>query len=348
MSLLAFAAPTHPFLVTAAKPRESGHRLFPSSKPKRLLFSARCDPPSRPHRKPFHFPLLLVSAGFLCARAFFRGLPADFDDRWRNLMEFAQGAEEKVTQFPYHLIQALIASEDHRFFYHFGVDPYGIGRAVVYYPNGGGGSTLTQQLVKNVFLTNERKISRKFVEGILSLILERRMSKWEILYSYLNKMYWGHGQYGIESASLFYFGKQFYDLNVGESALLAGILPSPEKFNPLTSSSKGKSSQARVLRRMVAAGFLDLETALVIVRQPLSLSVRPGAAKEDSLNYQKQVMVTKEIWDWKMASISWEAAENMENWAAEISRNYKQFLEKQFEFPILRRRVKRVLQDGPI
>ncbi|XP_072992135.1 uncharacterized protein [Typha latifolia] len=280
MSLLAFAAPTHPFLVTAAKP-ESGHCLFPSPKPKRLLFSARCDPPSRPHRKPFHFPLLLVGAGFLCARAFFRGLPADFDDRWRNLMEFAQGAEEKVTQFPYHLIQALIASEDHRFFYHFGVDPYGIGRAVVYYPNGGGGSTLTQQ------------------------------------------MYWGHGQYGIESASLFYFGKQFYDLNVGESALLAGILPSPEKFNPFTSSSKGKSSQARVLRRMVAAGFLDLETALVIVRRPLSLSVRPGAAKEDSLNHQKQVMVTKEIWDWKMASISWEAAENMENWAAEISRNYK-------------------------
>ncbi|XP_038984538.1 biosynthetic peptidoglycan transglycosylase-like isoform X6 [Phoenix dactylifera] len=291
MSLL---GPTHPLLVTAAGPRDSRHRLvalrnsptpFPflssTPKPNPLRFPVRCGAPQPPvdSQKPWpslfrflnHLPVSLLSAGFLCAHAFLRALPADFPDRWRHLLEFSKGAETKVTQLPYHLIQAVMASEDRRFFYHFGVDPYGIGRAVVYYPNGGGGSTITQQLVKNVFLTNERKISRKFVEGILSLILERRMSKWEILYSYLNKMYWGHGKFGIESASLFYFGKHPSLLNVGESALLVGILPSPETFNPFTNPTRGKSSQARALRRMVAAGFLDLETALVIVSQPLCL-----------------------------------------------------------------------------
>ncbi|KAG0492442.1 hypothetical protein HPP92_005840 [Vanilla planifolia] len=222
-------------------------------------------------------PFLTLSAGLLCIRCFFRILPPDFSDRWMHLVEFSRGAEEKLRSFPYHLIQAVLACEDHRFFYHFGFDPYGIGRAVVFYPNGGGGSTITQQLVKNVFLTSERKISRKFVEGILSLILERRLSKWEILYAYLNKMYWGHGKYGIEAASLFYFGKSPSLLNIGESALLGGILPGPEALNPFTNPKKGKASQARALRRMVAAGFLGLDTALMIVGQALCLNSESSA-----------------------------------------------------------------------
>nr|CAD1837544.1 unnamed protein product [Ananas comosus var. bracteatus] len=262
-------------------------------------YSSRPKPKPKPKPKPNPLPVLLASAGFLCcARAFLRYLPSDFPERWRLLLEFAEGAEAKVTQqLPAHLIQAVLASEDRRFFYHFGVDPYGIARAVVHYPNGGGGSTLTQQLVKNVFLTNERKISRKFVEGILSLFLERRMSKWEILYSYLNKMYWGHGKYGIESASLFYFGKHPSDLNVGESALLAGILPSPETLNPFTSPNRGKYSQARALRRMVAAGFLDLETALLIVKQPLSFPAELGNTNEDSKDGRKEIRCCSAIKD---------------------------------------------------
>lgn len=79
--------------------------------------------------------------------AFQKLLPGDFADRWRHLRELSKGAESKVTELPYHLIQAVMASEDRRFLYHFGVDPYGIGRAVVHYPNGGGGSTLTQQVI---------------------------------------------------------------------------------------------------------------------------------------------------------------------------------------------------------
>ncbi|XP_026665497.2 biosynthetic peptidoglycan transglycosylase-like isoform X1 [Phoenix dactylifera] len=357
MSLL---GPTHPLLVTAAGPRDSRHRLvalrnsptpFPflssTPKPNPLRFPVRCGAPQPPvdSQKPWpslfrflnHLPVSLLSAGFLCAHAFLRALPADFPDRWRHLLEFSKGAETKVTQLPYHLIQAVMASEDRRFFYHFGVDPYGIGRAVVYYPNGGGGSTITQQLVKNVFLTNERKISRKFVEGILSLILERRMSKWEILYSYLNKMYWGHGKFGIESASLFYFGKHPSLLNVGESALLVGILPSPETFNPFTNptsvlvqlrkpklslSYRGKSSQARALRRMVAAGFLDLETALVIVSQPLCLHTDGiGEEYEDFRKQMRPSSAIKDIWNWEMASIAWEVRENMEKWAMKMHKS---------------------------
>ncbi|KAI0507563.1 hypothetical protein KFK09_013689 [Dendrobium nobile] len=251
-----------------------------------LLLLAGCSPPQlrRPPamclQKPFDIsfklpnplPLLNVSSGwFLWVCGFIGILPSDFSDRWNYLVELSRGSEKRVKTLPYHLIQAVLASEDRRFFYHFGFDPYGIGRAVVFYPNGGGGSTITQQLAKNIFLTSERKISRKIVEGILSLILERRFSKWEILYSYFNKMYWGHGNYGIEAASLFYFGKHPPLLNVGESALLAGILPGPESLNPITNPKKGKDSQARALRRMVAAGFLDLEMALYIVRQPLRL-----------------------------------------------------------------------------
>ncbi|PKA63772.1 hypothetical protein AXF42_Ash017056 [Apostasia shenzhenica] len=216
--------------------------------------------------------LFAISAGFLCVRSFLRVLPPDFSDRWLQLVELSQGAEENIRELPRHLIQAVLASEDRRFFYHFGVDPYGLGRAVVYYPNGGGGSTITQQLVKNLFLTSERSISRKFVEGILSLVIERRFSKWEILYAYLSKMYWGHGNFGVEAAAQFYFRKHPSLVNIGESALLSGILPGPEALNPITNPKKGKASQARALRRMVAAGFLDLETALIIVSNPICLN----------------------------------------------------------------------------
>ncbi|XP_020257527.1 uncharacterized protein LOC109834046 isoform X1 [Asparagus officinalis] len=96
-------------------------------------------------------------------------------------------------------------------------------------------------------------------------------------------MYWGHGKYGIEAASLFYFGKHPSVLNIGESALLAGILPSPETLNPITNLQRGKYSQARVLRRMVAAGFLDLETALLIVKQPISLPVYQVADTNEAI-----------------------------------------------------------------
>ncbi|EXB44348.1 Penicillin-binding protein 1A [Morus notabilis] len=109
------------------------------------------------------------------------------------------------------------------------------------------------------------------VEMVLSVALERTISKRRILSCYVNKIYWGHGIYGIESASDFYFGKPPSLLTLGESALLAGIIPAPELRSPFRDPTRGKTFQARVLKRMVEVGFLDIETALSVLKQPLYL-----------------------------------------------------------------------------
>ncbi|KAH9318050.1 hypothetical protein KI387_019819, partial [Taxus chinensis] len=175
----------------------------------------------------------------------------------------------RASDVPSYMWQAVVASEDRRFFEHCGIDPKGLARATLSMTAGGGGSTITQQLVKNVFLTNERKWERKVIEMILALLVERQMSKWDILFSYLNKIYWGHGIYGIERASAFYFGKHPSVLTLGECAMLAGIIPAPELLSPYRDPSRGKKPQARALRRMVEAGFLHPEIAAAIVNESL-------------------------------------------------------------------------------
>ncbi|MBA0810158.1 hypothetical protein Gohar_002174, partial [Gossypium harknessii] len=150
----------------------------------------------------------------------------------------------------------------------------------------------TWQLVKNTFLKNERTFWRKILEMVLALALERTMSKQRILSSYVSKVrsyvsftlmidalpnayiYWGHGINGIESASKFYFGKQPSQLSLAESAMLAGLIPAPEHRSPLRDRSSGKTFQARVLKRMVKYGFLDIKMALLTVRQPLYVRLR--------------------------------------------------------------------------
>ncbi|KAF8411802.1 hypothetical protein HHK36_004361 [Tetracentron sinense] len=375
--------------------------------------------------------LFLLFLILLCLRLLFALLPPNFPQRWHALIAFSEAADAMASDYPWHLWQAVVASEDRRFFRHCGIDPVGIARAALSFSAGGGGSTITQQLVKNAFLKTERTFSRKTVEMALALLLERKMSKWKILNSYLSKVsyslcilaglrydvslgqrckpgekrgsattderfvvghqcktqqlfllsagdkihdeseeemlsldnmtkarpfchigpssgsmggylvrgiaelgdircrlhddpstlpsscgksfstrllsfatdfvskhltakskfsvfqiYWGHGIYGIESASSFYFGKHPSLLSLGESAMLAGIIPSPELRSPLRDpssfppknsnfslSERGKTFQARALRKMVEAGFLDIETALLIVDQPLYLRV---------------------------------------------------------------------------
>ncbi|KAA8546376.1 hypothetical protein F0562_002885 [Nyssa sinensis] len=129
----------------------------------------------------------------------------------------------------------------------------------------------SQQLVKNTFLKKERTFSRKIVEMVLALALERTIPKLRILSSYLSKIYWGHGIYGIELASNFYFGKHPTLLSLGECVMLAGIIPAPDLRSPLRDPSRGKKYQVRVLKRMVEVGFLDFETALLVVKQSLHL-----------------------------------------------------------------------------
>uniref|UniRef100_A0A1D1XXT5 Penicillin-binding protein 1F n=1 Tax=Anthurium amnicola TaxID=1678845 RepID=A0A1D1XXT5_9ARAE len=249
--------------------------------------------------------------------------PRDFSDRWRRLLAFSEEAESECAGLPQHLVQAIVASEDRRFFRHAGVDPIGLARAVVFFPRGGGGSTITQQLVKNVFLKKERKLSRKVVEIFLALILERKMSKQRILYSYMSKIYWGHGNYGIKSASIYYFGKQPSLLSLGESAMLSGMLPAPEIFSPFKHKSRGKFSQARALRKMVEAGFIDIKVALLVVSQTLHFhsDELENAFGHTRKQAWKSSFIDK-IWDWENASIVWEAREYLESWAM---RKHKQW-----------------------
>eukprot|EP00850_Spirogloea_muscicola_P009857 SM000056S17975 [mRNA] locus=s56:465693:473728:+ [translate_table: standard] len=198
-------------------------------------------------------------------------VPGGFSGTRPELGRARHSTPLRPSEIPSAMWQAVVASEDRSFFDHRGFDPRGLSRALVTMARSGGGSTITQQLVKNVFLTNERKWARKLVEIILAVIIERKMSKWDILHLYLSKIYWGHGVNGIEAASALYFGKHPSLLTLGECAMLAGIIPAPELLSPYRDPSRGRKPQARALRRMVEAGFLDSETAARSVNEPLVL-----------------------------------------------------------------------------
>ncbi|PPR80968.1 hypothetical protein GOBAR_AA39745 [Gossypium barbadense] len=159
------------------------------------------------------------------------------------------------------------------YFYVYEIETY-FKLAVQTWPGGTSSFLLNDKLVKNTFLKNERTFWRKTLEMVLALALERTMSKQRILSSYVCKIYLGHGINGIESASKFYFGKHPSQLNLAESAMLAGLIPAPEHRSPLRDRSSGKTYQARVLKRMVKFGFLDIKMALLTVRQPLYVRLR--------------------------------------------------------------------------
>jgi penicillin-binding protein 1A len=160
---------------------------------------------------------------------------------------------------PY-LPKAVIATEDRRFYSHFGIDPIGLLRAVVANFSAGrvvqGGSTITQQLAKNLFLTPERSVPRKIRETLLALWLEHRFSKDQILEIYLNRVYLGAGTYGVDAAAHRYFGKSARRTTLYESAAIAGLLKAPTRFNPTRDRDKAAARTARVLANMVEAGIV--------------------------------------------------------------------------------------------
>ncbi len=141
-----------------------------------------------------------------------------------------------LEEIPDNLIKATLATEDRRFFEHFGIDVLGTGRAMAANVQANdvvqGGSSLTQQLAKNLFLTSERSFDRKIKEAFISFWLEARLTKKEILKLYLDRSYMGGGTFGVEAASQFYFGKSVREINLAESALLAGLFKAPTKFAP--------------------------------------------------------------------------------------------------------------------
>ena len=162
---------------------------------------------------------------------------------------------------PRHVQAAVVATEDRRFYEHHGLDPVGLFRALFANLRAGrfaqGGSTLTQQLAKNLFLTPERTIARKFEELGLALWLELRLSKADILELYLNRVYFGGGAYGIEAASQRYFDKSARELTLSEAALIAGLLKAPSKYSPAASPGAARARGRVVLAKMVEAGVIS-------------------------------------------------------------------------------------------
>lgn len=176
-----------------------------------------------------------------------------------------RGTPLAYSEMPVSMIQAVVAAEDRRFFDHFGIDVIGIVRAYIVNLRAGrvvqGGSTITQQLAKIIYLSPERTFKRKIQEVLIALQLERNFSKEQIIALYLNRVYLGKGNYGIDAAAKYYFGKNGSDLNIFESAMLAGMLKAPSKYSPSNNLTLAVGRARQVLIQMNDEGFISDEQA---------------------------------------------------------------------------------------
>ena len=182
------------------------------------------------------------------------------------------GAPLPLREMPSYVPKAFIAIEDRRFHEHYGVDPFGIGRAfvanVLHRSVAQGGSTITQQLAKNLFLTQERTINRKLQEALLALWLERKFSKTQILEMYVNRVYFGAGAYGIEQASQRYFGKSARTITLAEAAMLAGVVKSPSRLAPTRNFNGAERRAKSVLAAMADLNFINHTTERMALARP--------------------------------------------------------------------------------
>jgi penicillin-binding protein 1A len=202
------------------------------------------------------------------------------DGRVLGQVRIEKGVHVPLARIPKSLKDAILATEDPRFYQHKGIDYRGILRAalknIMSIRVTQGGSTITQQLTKVVFLSPERKFTRKIKEVILARRLEKELSKDDILELYLNKIYFGHGAYGVQMAAKTYFGKNIWEVNQAEGALLAGLPKSPMVYSPYSDIDLTKLRQWHVLKRMVAEGYLTEEQSKKVYDQPISLeNLRP-------------------------------------------------------------------------
>jgi penicillin-binding protein 1A len=190
-----------------------------------------------------------------------------------------------ITSIPDVMRQAIVATEDERFYQHHGVDIRGIARAALanYHHEAitQGASTITQQLARNLFLTNEQTIRRKIEEAMLAMQIERYYTKDEILERYLNLIYFGAGAYGVQAASHAYFGKDVAKLDLAEAAMLAGLVAAPSAYSPYADLQAAKDRQAHVLDRMVAGGFVTRAQAVAAAQERLHyVGARSGGVDE--------------------------------------------------------------------
>jgi len=190
-----------------------------------------------------------------------------------------------IDQMPDHFIKAVLATEDRRFFDHFGIDFIGLARAMSENARAGGvvqgGSTLTQQLAKNLFLTNERSLERKIKEAFLALWLETNMSKKEILSLYLDRAYMGGGTFGAAAAAQFYFGKTLTDVTLSESAILAGLFKAPAKYAPHVNLPAARARANTVLSNLVQSGLMTEGQVVGARRNPATVIDREDVKAPD-------------------------------------------------------------------
>ena len=193
----------------------------------------------------------------------------------------------RIAEVPKIVLYAFVAAEDSRFYQHQGLDIQSIFRAVFKNFEAGhivqGGSTITQQVAKMMYLSPEKKITRKIKEAILAYKIDKYLSKDEILNLYLNQIYLGHGTYGIESAALGYFGKSAKDLKLPEAAMLAGLPKAPSNYSPFLHYEKAKQRQIYVLTRMMEDGYISKEELAKASAAPLKL--RPIKPKDKVAAY---------------------------------------------------------------
>nr|WP_281435017.1 transglycosylase domain-containing protein [Rhizobium lemnae] len=211
-----------------------------------------------------------------------------FLDRYGNVVGHRGIIHEDavpIDQLPDHLVKAVLATEDRRFFDHFGIDFFGLARAMSENARAGGvvqgGSTLTQQLAKNLFLTNERSLERKIKEAFLALWLEANLSKKEILRLYLDRAYMGAGTFGAAAAAQFYFGKNITDVNLAEAAMLAGLFKAPAKYAPHVNLPAARGRANEVLTNLVQSGMMTEGQVVAARRNPASVIDRAELAAPD-------------------------------------------------------------------
>ncbi len=256
-----------------------------------------------------------VAAGGLVGLAFsFRNLPdvrvlrnyvpAEtsyvYDIKGRILSSLHGEANREIAtidQISPELKLAVLAIEDSNFYRHQGLNPYSVGRAALAnYRKGGvseGASTLTMQLVKNLFLTRERTFSRKLAEAILAIRVEQVFDKEEILEMYLNNIYWGHNNYGVQTAAESYFNKSAGELNLAEAAVLAGLIQAPEQYSPFLNYANTKKRQASVLARMRTLKWITPEEEQAARKAPLLVG-KPTAWRKSKSPFITEA-VTKEL-----------------------------------------------------
>lgn len=210
------------------------------------------------------------------------------DDGTTVIGEFSLERRIPITydQIPLRMRQALMAIEDARFEQHWGIDPIGIGRAGWRNFQAGasveGGSTLTQQLAKMLFLSPEKSLTRKMKEALLALQIERNFSKQQILELYCNQIFLGGGAYGIEAGAQYYFSKSVKDLDLSEIALLAGLPKAPSAYSPTRDIKRAQARRNLVLENMAQEGFISREEAEATKKQPLKLNVAPKISNNNS------------------------------------------------------------------